>query len=309
MHTCAISRAGDLLDRHHVVGVVRLGHQRPELAEVDLDAIVVLGAVLGADVDEVVLAVLALRATRLVVSSGGKTAAVAPSSAIMLAIVARSGMLRSAVPGPVNSNTLFLPPLARQPAQQLEDDVLGLDPGPVQLVLQVDLDDLGAGDLVRVPAEHDGHVEPAGADRDHAQAPRLHGVGVGAEHRLPGLAEALHVDVVADPVARAREVQPVLAGQRLEHAVVVGVLEVELDDVVVDVLDRALDLDARLAELLELHQRHRAGGVLEQRLVHADRDRPARLQLPVGEVLLEDLAGQVLGHGGLSSAGGSGVTT
>ena len=45
-----------------------------------------------------------------VFSSGGNTAAVAPSSAIMLAIVARSGTLRSAVPGPVNSKTLFSPP-------------------------------------------------------------------------------------------------------------------------------------------------------------------------------------------------------
>ncbi len=45
-----------------------------------------------------------------VLSSEGKTALVAPSSAIMLAIVARSGTLRSAVPGPVNSKTLFLPP-------------------------------------------------------------------------------------------------------------------------------------------------------------------------------------------------------
>ena len=45
-----------------------------------------------------------------VLASGGKTADVAPSSAIMFAIVPRSGTLRSAVPGPVNSKTLFLPP-------------------------------------------------------------------------------------------------------------------------------------------------------------------------------------------------------
>ncbi len=180
--------------------------------------------------------------------------------------------------------------------QQFEDDVLGLYPGPLKLALEPDLDHLRARDLIRVAAEDDRDVEPAGPDRDHAQAPALHGVGVGAEHRLAGLAEALHVDVVADPVARAREVQPVLARQRLEHEVVVGVLEVELDHVVVDVLDGALDLDARLAQLFELHQRHRAGGVLQQRLVHPDRDRLARLELPVSEVLLEDLAGQVLGH-------------
>src|SRR5919206_494305 len=121
-------------------------------------------------------------------SSGGKTAEVAPSSAIMFAIVPRSGIERSAVPGPVNSKTLFLPP------------------------------------------------------------------------------------------------------------VVVGVLEVERDDVVVDVLHGPADLDARHVELLELHERHRPGGVLQQRLVDADADRLARDEVAVDEVLLEDLTGQVLGH-------------
>src|SRR5919206_323720 len=52
------------------------------------------------------------RSQSRVSSSGGKTAEVAPSSAIMFAMVPRSGIDRSAVPGPVNSKTLFLPPLA-----------------------------------------------------------------------------------------------------------------------------------------------------------------------------------------------------
>ena len=74
---------------------------------------------------------------------------------------------------------------------------------------------------------------------------------------------------------------------------VVRVLEVELDDVVVHVLDGALHLHARHVQLLELHARHRARGVLEQRLVDAQADRLARLELAVDEVLLEDLPGQV----------------
>jgi hypothetical protein len=41
------------------------------------------------------------------------------------------------------------------------------------------LDDLRARDLVRVPAEHDGDVQPTGADRDHAKAPRLHRMRIG----------------------------------------------------------------------------------------------------------------------------------
>ena len=77
---------------------------------------------------------------------------------------------------------------------------------------------------------------------------------------------------------------------------VVGVLEVELDDVVVHVLDCPLDLDTRHLELLVLHQRHRAGGVLEQRLVDAQGDRLAGVELPLDQVLTEDLPGQVLGY-------------
>jgi hypothetical protein len=64
----------------------------------------------------------------------------------------------------------------------------------------------------------------------------------------------------------------------------------------VDVLHGALELYPRHAELLELHERHRPGGVLEQRLIHPQRDRLAGLQLTVDQVLLKDLPGQVLSH-------------
>ena len=74
---------------------------------------------------------------------------------------------------------------------------------------------------------------------------------------------------------------------------VVGVLEVELDDVVVHVLDRAIDAYARHVELLELHAGHRPGGVLEKGLVHAEADRRARLELALHQVVLEDLVRQV----------------
>ena len=71
---------------------------------------------------------------------------------------------------------------------------------------------------------------------------------------------------------------------------VVGVLEVDLEEVVVDVEDGGLDLDAVASEHLELHQRHRPGGV-NQRLVDGERDLGARDQLAPGEVVVEDRAG------------------
>ena len=171
MQTCSTGVPGDLLDRHDVVGVVRLGDQRPELAEVDLHALVVLAPSSG-PISSKSSSRCWRRSHSRVLSSGGKTAEVAPSSAIMLAIVPRSGTDRSAVPGPVNSKTLFLPPLTLSWRSSSRMMSLACTHGPRELAVEVDLDDLGAGDLVRVAAHRHRHVEAAGADRDHARARR-----------------------------------------------------------------------------------------------------------------------------------------
>jgi hypothetical protein len=137
----------------------------------------------------------------------------------------------------------------------------------------------------------DRDVQPARADRDHRARPGLGRVAVRADERLAGSREALAVDVVANPVARPGEPGTVLRSHRLEEAVVVRILEVDLQDVVVDVDDRGLDLHPLHAEELELHHRHRPGRVLRQCLVHAQADlRPGR-ELAANEVVLEDRAG------------------
>src|SRR3954449_5380018 len=200
-------------------------------------------------------------------------------------------------PGAGELEYLALAAANGQLSQQLEDDVLGLHPRARQLTVEVDLDDLWAGDLEGVAAHHHRDIQAAGADRDHPERAAGRRVRVSADEHVARAAEALEVDVVADAVAGAREVQPVLARERAQEAMVVGVLEVQRDDVVVDVLHRAVDLHARLAELLELHQRHRAGGVLQQRLIDAQRDRRAGRELPLGEMLAQDPAGQILRHG------------
>src|SRR5207248_3852495 len=148
-------------------------------------------------------------------------------------------------------------------------------------------------DPVGVAGPRTRSVATARADRDHPQRAAGRGVRVGAHQHAARLRVPLDVHVVADAVAGARVIDPVLARHRLEHPVVVGVLEVELGDVVVHVLDRAVDAHPRHVELLELHASHRPGGVLEQRLIDPQPDWGARLELAVHEVLLEDLEGQV----------------
>jgi hypothetical protein len=87
-----------------------------------------------------------------------------------------------------------------------------------------------------------------------------------------------------------------LTRQRLQHPVVIGVLVIELDDVVIDVLDGPLQLDPRLAELFELHQGHGAGCVLQQRLVDAQRDRRSRFERAINQMLLQNLVSQGAPH-------------
>ncbi len=183
--------------------------------------------------------------------------------------------------------------LHRQPAQQLEDDVLGGDPG-LQLSRQPHADDLGRRQVVGAAAHGDRHVQAAGAYGQHAGAAGRRRVAVRAQQQVAGGAEALQVYLVADAVPRPREVDPVLGGHGLEEAVVVRVLEARLEHVVVDVGDGEFGPHLGDAHRLELEVRHRAGGVLGERLVDADADLGARLQFAGDEVVSEDLSGQVL---------------
>ena len=65
---------------------------------------------------------------------------------------------------------------------------------------------------------------------------------------------------------------------------VVGVLEIGLQHVVVDVADRELGAHSRQAHGLELQVGHRAGGVLGQRLVDAHADLAAGFHLAGDEM-------------------------
>ena len=69
---------------------------------------------------------------------------------------------------------------------------------------------------------------------------------------------------------------------------VVGILEVDLEDVVVDVDHGRLDLHAIDAEGLELHHRHRPRRVLGERLIDPQCDLLTGDELAALEVVFED---------------------
>ena len=96
--------------------------------KVDLDDLVIGGALIGSRASERLLPSLGRRNAR-VTSSLGKMEVVAPSSAPMLVMVARSGTVKALHAGSAVLEDPADAALDREPSQELEDDVLGADPG------------------------------------------------------------------------------------------------------------------------------------------------------------------------------------
>ena len=200
MQTWLSVGAGDFLDRHDVAGRRRLRHERDELGEVDVLLLVEIAGVAGRELHELVRALLLGHPpVRLVVgwehragrSELGDHVRDRPALGVAEARDARAGELEDRAAAAAHA----------APAQELENHVLRLDPGPLKLVLEEDADDLRARQLEGVAGHADGHVEPAGADCDHRARARLRRVAVGPDEGLARRGEALAVDVVADPVA------------------------------------------------------------------------------------------------------------
>src|SRR5215208_3681588 len=133
---------------------------------------------------------------------------------------------------------------------------------------KLDADDLGSGGLEGLTSHYEGYVEAAGPDRYGPEGSGGSRMGIRPDERRTGSGETLHVQVVADSVPGTGVVDAVSGGETLQEAVVVRVLEVELDDVVVNILDREIHLDAIDAHPLELQAGHRARCVLEQCLIY-----------------------------------------
>ena len=99
---------------------------------------------------------------------------------------------------------------------------------------------------------------------------------------------------MANPVPGPREHRSIFRRHALQEEVILRVLVVELDHVVIDVLHDERHLHAVLAELFELHPRHRPGGILQEHLIDAVADDLPRGQRATDEVLPQDLLDDVV---------------
>ena len=177
--------------------------------------------------------------------------------------------------------------------EDLENHVLGAD-ALFELALEDDRTNLRRRDVERAARHRDGDVNATGADGDLTDATARRRVGVGTDEGRARLAEALEMELVADAVAALGVDDAVLFGDRLEEVVVVGVLETDLDRVVVDVGDRDVGLHVRNVHRLELKIGHRARRVLRQGLINVNAQLRILRGIAFDEVSGEDLLDDVL---------------
>ena len=127
-------------------------------------------------------------------------------------------------------------------------------------------------------------------------------VRITADHGLAGDVVGLHVGPVADPVSGAGEDRPVPLAGASQETVVVRVLVSGLQDIVIDVLRRLAHRDGRPLHLLELEPGQCPRRILEEGLVHLQRDFLAGVHLPFREVRSNQLVRERFGHGAPSTA-------
>ena len=160
----------------HVVGHVRQRHHRHQRRQINLHRLVIRRIRVGGQRDKVRLAALRLQEARASPRPEGNTDVVAPSSAPMLAMVARSGMDSVSTPGPVYSITLPTPPLTVRRRSSSRIHVLGGHTS-AEPPREAHAYHAGAAEIIRAATHGHRHVQPARADGDHAQ--RAAGGGCG----------------------------------------------------------------------------------------------------------------------------------
>ena len=279
------------LDSLHDVGHVGLGHQGLQGGKVDLDDLVVGGIRVGLEFRPVGLAALGLeeRAGHVIRREDGG------GRAQLRAHVGDGGALRDGQRGNALADVLHHlahAALDSQPAQDLQDDILGRH-AVLQLAGQLDAHDLGAAQIIRAAAHGHRHVQAARADGQHTDAAAGGGMGIAAQQGVSGHADALQLHLMADAVAGLGAPDAVLLRHGLDILVVVRVFEAGLQGVVVNIGDRLLGLHPIHAHGLELQIGHGAGGILGEGLVDADGNLRAGHEFAGQQVRGEDLLRQV----------------
>ena len=279
----------------HVVGHVRQRHHRHQRRQINLHRLVIRRIRVGGQRDKVRLAALRLQeaARHLVRGEHGRRRAQLRAH-VGNGCTFGDGQCLNARPRVLHH--LAHAALDGEAAQQLQNHVLG-GHASAEPPREAHAYHAGAAEIIRAAAHGHRHVQPARADGDHAQRAAGGGVAVAAKQRFARLADAFQLHLMADAVARLAQIDAVLAGDACDIAVVVRVFKAGLEGVVIDVGHAAFGFDAFYIHGLKLQIGHGPGGILRERLVDADSDFAARLELAGYQMGGKNLLGYVHAFG------------
>lgn len=126
-------------------------------------------------------------------------------------------------------------------------------------------------------------------------------MGITAQKGRSGSAEAFEVNLMANPIAWARVINPHLSGNALEIEMVVVIFRSELGHIMIDVADRQFCADVSDAHRFKKQKNRCSGGILGEGLVNADSNGLARLKPALEQVALKDFTGECLTHSNILS--------
>ena len=113
---------------------------------------------------------------------------------------------------------------------------------------------------------------------------------------FPRHTEALHVDLVANPVPGRAEMNAVAGAGCLEVHVVVGIFIVRLQEVVIHILGSQLYIDRFNAQRLKFQHGHCSCGILKKRVVNFYGNLLTGNQFSLYQMGFQYFVGQVFGH-------------
>ena len=150
--------------------------------------------------------------------------------------------------------------------------------------------------MVSSAAHGNGYIHATSAHRQHSESSASRRVRIGSNQSLARNAKSLIMNLVADAVARSREVHTVLCSHGLNIFVIICILKSRLQSIVIYICYGTLSLDLRNSHSLKLQIYHCSSRILCQSLVNPEPDLLTHLHLTTNKVSFNNFLSYCISH-------------
>ena len=150
--------------------------------------------------------------------------------------------------------------------------------------------------MVSSAAHGNGYIHATSTYRQHSEPTTSRSVRVRSNQGLARNAKSLIMNLVADAVARSREVHTVLCSHGLNIFMIICILKSRLQSVVIHIRNGPLSLDLRNSHSLKLQICHCSSRILCQSLVNPEPDFLAHLHLTTNKVSFNNFLSYCISH-------------